>query len=147
MLYGLDPRSPLKPGVDQRERITPAQLDATRKAIHSNVREQIKRSQELQKLYYDRHRRPRDLYIGQLVCIKVHAAPPYICRKLYQKWDGPLVIIDFIGDRLNPKAVVVLDYHNKIKKSVSIEDVKPFIDSYQPKSNSVDKNNRQTYSL
>lgn len=53
--------------------------------------------------------------------------------------DGPCVIIGFVGDRDNPKAVTILDWDNMLKKVVAIQDVKPVIDTYEKPVESIDK--------
>lgn len=169
ILHGMDPRSPLKP----RSPRLIAELDSskpsennetnllsnsiqphseppedtpqqTKESIRTTVNERIKIAQETQKRHYDKRHQPHKLHVGQLVYVRVFAPPNYLSKKFYIKWDGPCVIIGFVGDRLNPKAVKILDYNNMLKKVVAISDVKPAIQSYEENNQeiSIDHSNK-----
>lgn len=140
ILYGLDPRSPLKPPIPSSKTDNP--LKMTKEDIRTDVNERNKFSQDLQKRYYDRHRRKCELFVGQLVYIKVNNHPTFLTSKFHIKWDGPMVIIQLLGDTSDPKAVKVLDYENMTKKVVSINDVKPMIDTYDRPSDQSDQNQK-----
>lgn len=138
ILHGLDPRSPLKPSrltLDDTE-----SLDDLRQSIRLEVNQRNESSQELQKRYYDRHRREPNLYTGQLVYIRNHSAPLELTRKFYQKWHGPVMITGFIGDQNKPRAVVVFDTDHLIRKVVAVSDVKPAYDSYERPSDTFNQN-------
>lgn len=135
VLFGFDPRSPLKP----QSPFSPSE-QLTKDDIRTDVNERNKLSQDLQKKYYDRHRRPCKLYVGQSVYIKVHNHPSDLSGKFYIKWEGPMVITKLLGDGSDPKAVKVFDYEAMTKKVVSINDVKPAIDVYEQPQVSKDPN-------
>lgn len=137
LLHGLDSRSPLKPNAIPASNT--ADIQQTRDTLKADAAERIKQSQAIQKKYYDRRHQKQDLHIGQLVYIRVHAVPTYLSKKFFIKWDGPCVIIGFVGERDNPKAVTVLDWDNMLKKVVAIQDVKPVVDTYEKPEESIDK--------
>lgn len=130
MLHEFEPRSPLKPLLPCNESLTATPTQSVEQ-IRETASRNIKRAQEEQKKYYDRHRSEMKLYLGQLVYIKIPVPPRHLSKKLYFRWDGPCVIIGFVGDHANPKAVQILDWENMIKKVVAITDVKPLINTYQ----------------
>lgn len=130
VLFGMDSRSPLKPGLPGAETIRPS-LTKIRSQIRTDIIHQNKVSQERQKRFYDKHRSPVKLFVGQLVYIKIHAPPTHLSKKFFFKWDGPVVVTGFVGDENNPRAVVILDYDNMKKKVVAINDVKPMINTYK----------------
>lgn len=128
ILFGSDSRSPLKPtSTTSQSEVT----DSSRESIRTEVNERNKAAQDLQKKYYDRHRQPCNLYVGQLVYIRVNTFPTWLSKKFHINWDGPVVIISLIGDKDNPRAVTIFDYDNLTKKVVSVSDVKPVIDTYK----------------
>lgn len=141
VLFGRDCRSPLRP---VESIITSDSTDKLlHSTIHDEVRSRVKLAQESQKKFYDKHRSQVKLYKGQLVKVRIHTAPSYLTKKLHYKWDGPMCIIDFVGDKDNPRAVKILDYDSPRleTKIVSIQDVSPyylrqdkFIDKYQNKA-------------
>lgn len=65
--------------------------------------------------------------IGQLVLTRVQSIPSDKIRKLHEKWSGPAIIIDMIGQDSNPRAVQVLDLQQRTKKVISMQDVKPYV--------------------
>lgn len=140
VLHGMDSRSPLKPEETLTTINNETVLPNIRQSIRSDVEERIQKSQENQKKYYDRKHQNHNLKLGQLVYFRVYAPPTYLSKKFYVKWDGPCVIIGFVGDNENPRAVQILDYVNMIKKVVSIRDVKPYIDEYEKPKESISKN-------
>lgn len=99
-------------------------------SIRSDVATRNRIAQEAQKKYYDKRHRPHNLYLGQLVYFRVQSIPTYLCKKFHVKWDGPCIIIGFVGSKENPKAVKLFDYDRLEKKTVAIQDVKPVIDTY-----------------
>lgn len=121
ILHGKDNRSPLKPYVPDE-----TSKKKTHKEILEDVFSRIKQAQENQKHYYDKNRKQHDLEIGLLVYTRVHAVPEYLSKKFYIKWHGPHIIIGFVGDEDNPRAVKIFDWNEKKKKIVAISDVKPY---------------------
>ena len=81
VLFGFDPRSPLSP--DSRDQIM--QGPKSREKMRSAVAQQIAQSQKIQKTYYDLHRRAPNLFIGQIVVIRVHSLPRHEQRKFSKK--------------------------------------------------------------
>lgn len=130
ILHGLDPRSPLKPQDFNASEVLSTDNNC-KQSIRDNVNDRLKLSQENMKKYYDRTRSKPNFYIGQLVYTKAHATKPYLSKKFSVKWNGPFVIIGFVGDSDNPRAITILDYVNFIKKTVAVSDIKPVIDLYK----------------
>jgi len=120
VIFGSDPRSPL----NQDGRAN--QPTKTRDDIRAQVRERIRMAQADQKKYYDRHRSEPKLQIGQFVAVKRHTAPPGLRRKLCPKCSGPYIILRLIEADGRPSAVIVLDLESLEKRTVSIQDVKPY---------------------
>lgn len=125
ILHGLDPRSPLN--TSNRIRLSSRDMDKMRYKIRREASESNKASQSRQKSSYDQKRKSCDLEIGQLVLIKIQVAPTDKVKKFYEKWSGPCMIIDFIGDKDNPRAIQVLDIGLKQKKVIAMQDVKPYL--------------------
>ena len=125
ILYGYDPRSPLREG--QRESDNIEEINKTREEIRDKAREIIKTSQATQKIQYDRNHRQFCLKIGDLVLVREHTVPTDLNKKFYAKWDGPEMIIGFIGDPDRPKAVTVKDLTTQQRRNVAIVHVKPYL--------------------
>lgn len=128
VLHGLDSRSPLKPV--QNSSADETEIEQVRSVIREDVLKRNEQAQAINKKYYDRHRQDHNLHIGQLVLVRIHVAPTWLSKKFYIKWDGPFVIINFVGNRENARAVTVFDYQNMTKKVVTISDVKPYTNTY-----------------
>lgn len=130
IVHKVDPSSPLKP-LTPRDESSSSVLTQSAESILETARLNIKRAQADQKKYYDRHRSQHKFYVGQLVYHKINVVPRHLSKKLYFRWDGPCVIISFVGDHSNPKAVQILDWENMKKKVVAINSIKPLIDIYR----------------
>jgi ribonuclease HI len=124
LLYGLDPRSPLREGQSQADNMQNVQQ--TREEIRRKANELLKLAQATQKAYYDRNHRQFELKVGDLVLTREHTVPTELNKKFYAKWDGPEVIVGFIGEPDNPKAVKVLDLTTLARRNVAINHVKPY---------------------
>lgn len=126
VLFGRDCRSALRP--IESEQVNCDTEIQNQDYIHENVRERVIFAQRKQKEYYDKHRRPVNLKKGQLVKIKVHTVHPLASRKFNLKWEGPKLIVGFVGDEGNPRAVKILDHEAQkpVVKIVSIQDVSPY---------------------
>lgn len=124
-LHGLEPRSPLKGS--QSDTVDVEKLDKIRENIRADMHKNIKVIQEKQKVLYDKHRRPCELKLGQLVMAREFTSPSGLSKKLFPNWYGPLVVVGFVGDDCNPKAVELLDIKHHSKRILAIQDVKRFI--------------------
>lgn len=125
ILFGLDPRSPLREGQDQTNDSN--ELQNIRSTIHLKAAENIKTAQASQKDHYDRKHQQFNLKVGDLVLVKEHTVHETLTRKFYAKWDGPEIIVGFIGEQTNPKAVCVRDLTTLTRRNVAICHVKPYL--------------------
>lgn len=127
IIHGLDPRSPLK-NDETGDEITVEKLDRVRSDMRESANNSNKRAQAKQKRIYDSHHSRSELSIGQLVLVREMFISAEFSKKFHPKWDGPFIVIKLIGDANNRKAVTVFDCSNWSKKTVSINDVKPYIE-------------------
>jgi ribonuclease HI len=125
LLYGSDPRSPLREGQLEIEDL--GEVRSVRNEMRKEAGDNIQSSQATQKDYYDRNHRQFNLGIGDLVLVKEHTVPSELTKKLYAKWDGPEMITGFIGEPNSPKAVSVIDLTTKKRRNVAIVHVKPYV--------------------
>jgi len=126
VLFGLDPRSPLKP---PREEPTDEILNPpmSRNDIRQRVNTQIRDAQRIQKKYYDTHRRAANWHYGQFVMHRAHTTPVGSSRKLASNWLGPDIIIGFVGSQTDPKAVKILDLETLTKRTLAVNDIKAYV--------------------
>lgn len=126
ILYGLEPRNPLKCLGDEDLNIDAPLLRDIRDAVRRKAKENIDLSQKVYKYYYDRKHKQQEFHVGQLVLIKSNAVPSTICRKLAFKWIGPYVVVKFIGDKYEPKALLVAELTSYTRKRVPFSSAKPY---------------------
>lgn len=126
LMYGSQPRHPLKNPTDiNPEEIAPVLME-TRNWVRRNAEFNIQAAQKIYKHYYDQKHRPQDFKIGDLVLQRVHAVPPQICKKLAHRWSGPYVIVKFIIKNDQEKALLLGDLADFSIKRSSFGDVKHY---------------------
>lgn len=124
VMHGQKPRSPLNMGGEHH---TNDKVDFNLcKDIRRRVNENIKSSQEKQEYYYNLKHKPSYFTTGQMVLIRNHAVPIGLSKKLYRKWNGPVLIKSIISDDKGPKAYEIFDFINMITKVVAVKDIKAY---------------------
>lgn len=145
ILYGFDPKSPLKPKSTYIYDIN--KVDSIRNKIRTGARINIERSQQIQQKYYNLKHDEFDLQIGDLVLIKIHALQPDLVKKFHPKWNGPYPIIRIVEEKGVKRAVQVLDIDNNCTKIVALQNIeshhsrKPIEKSQDNSSHEMSKDN------
>lgn len=126
VLHAIEPRSPLKTINDKVKSSTDNRN--LQHEIRSEVDLRNKESQSLQAKYYDKIRKDVEFRVGDMVKIREQSVPGDLCKKFYQKWRGPCIIISLLTDdeTKRVKAVKILDLEFKIIKTVALRDVQVF---------------------
>lgn len=126
LIHGLDPRSPLK-GPTNLEIDSINDINKTRDSMRTDAIIRNMQAQENQATEYNRRHSEFKLNIGDLVLAREQTAPVDLSKKLYPKWDGPCVIIGFVGDQTK-KAAIVLNCSTMKKKTLALRHIKPYLE-------------------
>lgn len=69
--------------------------------------------------------------------MKIHSISSGFTKKLHINWEGPVIITGFVGDEEDPKAARILDIRRRIRRTLSLTDIKPVIDTYEKPEDSI----------
>lgn len=126
LMYGFQPRHPLKNPIEiDPDELLPMLLD-TRDAIRKSAESNIIEAQRIYKYYYDLKHQEQDFKIGDLVLYRVHAIPSHLCKKLAHRWAGPYVVVKFIVKDDRNVAVLIGDFVDFSIKRASFGELKHY---------------------
>ena len=110
ILHGLDSRSPLKDDPSEVSKEL-EEIDKVRQFIRENAKCKNIKSQAKQNRDYDTRRSNHDFKIGNLVLTREHNVhrETKLSKNFHPKWNGPHVIIGFVGDEMDPQAIKIID--------------------------------------